>query len=78
MLPNSPEFIEPPEEYSLMYDPKPFILEEAIKRDIQIICFLNSLINKIVFDLQDTPALTKDIDPKAHGVEILPYYLPTS
>ena len=61
-----------------MYDPKPFILEEAIKRDIQIICFLNSLMNKIVYDLQDTPAPTKDVDPKTHGVEIMPYYLPTS
>jgi cytosolic carboxypeptidase protein 2/3 len=61
-----------------MYDPKPFILEEAIKRDIQIICFLNSLMNKIVYDLQDSPAQTKDLDPKNYGLEILPYYLPSS
>ena len=34
--------------------------------------------NRIVYDLQDTPAQTKDIDPKTYNVEILPYYLPTS
>jgi hypothetical protein len=35
-----------------MFEPKQFILEEAIKRDIQIICFLNSLMNKVVYDHQ--------------------------
>jgi hypothetical protein len=34
--------------------------------------------NKIVYDLQDTPAQTKDLDPKTYDVEILPYYLPAS
>lgn len=47
-----------------MYEPKPFILEDAIKRDIQIICFMSSLMKKIVYDLYENPAPTKDIDPK--------------
>lgn len=31
---------------------------------------------KIVYDLYDTPAPTKDISPKDHGIDIMPYYLP--
>jgi hypothetical protein len=38
---------------------------------------MNTLLNKIVYDQQDPP-ITKNIDPKIHGVDILPYYLPTS
>jgi len=38
---------------------------------------MNTLLNKIVYDQQDQP-ITKSIDPKSHGVDILPYYLPTS
>ena len=60
-----------------MYEPKPYILEEAIKKDIQIIIFMNTLLNKVVYDQQDTPP-TKGIDPKQYGVDVLPYYLPSS
>ena len=34
--------------------------------------------NKIVYDTQDTPPQTKDLDPKNYDVEVMPYYLPTS
>ena len=61
-----------------MYEPKPFILEEAIKRDIQIICFMTSLMKKIVYDLYDNPPQTKDLNPKTYGLDVMPYYLPTS
>lgn len=38
---------------------------------------MNTLLNKIVYDQQDPP-LSKAIDPKAHGVDLLPFYVPTS
>jgi hypothetical protein len=60
-----------------VYEPKLYILEEAIKRDIQIIIHMNTLLNKIVYD-QNEPALTKAIDPKSHGVDMLPYFIPAS
>lgn len=41
LLPNSPVFLESEEEAYPMYEPRQFILEEAIKRDIHIICFMN-------------------------------------
>lgn len=61
-----------------MYQPKQFILEEAIKRDIQIICMMSSLMKKIIYDLYDNPAPTKDTNPKQFGVDVMPYYLPQS
>jgi len=60
-----------------VYEPKPYRLEEAIKKDIQIICFLNELMNKVVYDLLDPP-LSKDLNPKDHGVDVLPFYVPQS
>ena len=78
MLPGHPEFLEPDNEPSYpVYEPKPYILEEAIKKDIQIIIFMNTLLNKVVYDQQDTPQ-TKGTDPKQYGVDLLPYYLPSS
>jgi hypothetical protein len=38
---------------------------------------MNTLLNKIVYDQQDAP-LSKAIDPKTHGVDMLPFYVPTS
>lgn len=38
---------------------------------------MNTLLNKIVYD-QNEPALTKAIDPKSHGVDMLPYFIPAS
>lgn len=31
--------------------------------------------NKIVYDLLDPP-LSKDLNPKDHGVDVLPFYVP--
>ncbi len=33
--------------------------------------------NKIVYDLLDPP-LSKDLNPKDYGVDMLPWYVPTS
>lgn len=38
---------------------------------------MNTLLNRIVYDQQDPP-LSKAIDPKTHGVDLLPFYVPTS
>lgn len=38
---------------------------------------MNTLLNKIVYDQQDTP-LSKGIDPKQQGVDLLPFYVPNS
>jgi hypothetical protein len=59
-----------------MYEPKPYILEESIKRDIEIICMITSLLKKIAYDPYESPAPTKDINPKTYGVDVMPYYLP--
>lgn len=38
-----------------------------------------ALMKKIVYDnVNDNPAPTKDLNPKDYGVDVLPYYLPTS
>ena len=35
--------------------------------------------NKIVYDVTlDPPPQSKDLDPKEYGVDVLPYYVPTS
>jgi hypothetical protein len=61
-----------------VYEPKLNILEEAIRKDIQIICFLNSLMNKIVYDMMEPSPYTKDINPKDYDIDVLPYYIPNS
>lgn len=33
--------------------------------------------NKVVYDLLDPP-LSKDLNPKDHGVDVLPFYVPQS
>ena len=38
---------------------------------------MNNLLNKIVYDQVEAP-LTRIIDPKTFGVDLLPYYIPTS
>jgi len=60
-----------------VYEPKAYILEEAIKKDIQIIIFMNTLLNKVVYDQQE-PAPTRTLSPKNYDVDLLPYYLPSS
>lgn len=61
-----------------MYEPKHYILEEAIKRDIQIICSMGQLMKKIIYDTNDIPPLTKDMNPKDYEVDVLPYFIPQS
>jgi hypothetical protein len=39
---------------------------------------MSSLIKKIVYDLNENPALTKDLNPKNYNIDIMPYYLPQS
>lgn len=39
---------------------------------------MTSLMKKIVYDLYDNPPLTKDLNPKAYDVDVMPYYLPAS
>lgn len=39
---------------------------------------MSSLLKKIVYDLNDNPAPTKDFNPKDYGVDVMPYYLPQS
>ena len=79
LLPQSAEYVDFKEDMFPMYEPKPFMLEEAIKRDIQIICFMSTLMKKIVYDVNgDQPVPSKDVNPKDHGVDVLPYYIPTS
>lgn len=38
---------------------------------------MNTLLNKVVYDQQE-PAPTRTLSPKNYGVDILPYYLPSS
>lgn len=33
--------------------------------------------NKVVYDLQDQP-LSRDLNPKDYGVDVLPFYVPNS
>jgi hypothetical protein len=37
---------------------------------------MGSLMKKIVYDLYDNPPPTKDINPKLHNIDVMPYYLP--
>ncbi|CAD8070138.1 unnamed protein product [Paramecium sonneborni] len=78
LLPNSPEFINHNEPFEPMYIPKQTILEESLRREIERICFADTLLNKVVFDCADPSPFTKDIDPATYGLEVLPYYLPQS
>lgn len=59
LLPNSPEFILHNEPFEPMYIPKQTILEESLRREIERICFADTLLNKIVFDCQDPSPFTK-------------------
>jgi hypothetical protein len=77
-LPANPEFKMYAEKLAPVYEPEPFILEDSIKREIQRICFLDTLLNKIVYDIKEPAPQTSDLDPKDYNVDILPYYLPKS
>ncbi len=55
------------------------VLEEAIKRDIQLTAYLNSLMNRVVYDEKgEFPPQTHGVDPKLHDIDVLPQYIPTS
>jgi hypothetical protein len=53
LLPNSPNFINHSEPFEPMYIPKQTILEESLRREIERICFADTLINRVVFDCVD-------------------------
>lgn len=63
MLPRNPEFLCNSEAFEPMYIPKASILEEALRREIERICFADTLINRVVYDCIDPSLYTKDIDP---------------
>ena len=51
------------ETFEPMYIPKQTILEESLRREIERICFADTLINRVVYDCVDPSLYTKDIDP---------------
>ena len=61
-----------------MYIPKNSILEESLRREIERICFADTLINRVVYDCVDPSLFVKDIDPASVGVDVLPFYIPQS
>jgi len=44
-----------------MYIPKQTILEESLRREIERICFADTLINRVVYDCVDQSLYTKVI-----------------
>jgi len=50
LLPNSPDFLHHNEPFEPMYIPKQTILEESLRREIERICFADTLLNKVVYD----------------------------
>lgn len=58
-MPNSPEFINHNEPFEPMYIPKQTILEESLRREIERICFADTLLNKVVFDCADPSPFNK-------------------
>jgi hypothetical protein len=61
-----------------MYIPKNSILEEALRREIERICFADTLINRVVYDCVDPSVYTKDIDAQSLNMDVLPFYIPQS
>lgn len=78
LLPRNPEFLLLSEPIEPLYIPKPTILEQALRREIQRMCFADSLINRVVFDCSDPSPHTKDIDPSTLGMDVMPFYIPQS
>ena len=78
LLPRNPEFLQNSEAFEPMYIPKNTILEEAIRREVERICFADTLINRVVYDCSDPSVYTKDVDPQQFGIDILPFYIPQS
>lgn len=59
LLPRNPEFLQNSEPYEPMYIPKQTILEESIRREVERICFADTLINRVVYDCSDPSLYTK-------------------
>ncbi|KAL4508114.1 hypothetical protein ABPG72_021487 [Tetrahymena utriculariae] len=78
LLPRSPEFIATSEPFEPMYIPKQTILEESLRREIERICFADTLINRVVYDCVDQSLYTKDLEPSKYGMDVLPFYIPQS
>lgn len=39
---------------------------------------MGQLMKKIIYDTNDIPALSKDMNPKDYDVDVLPYFVPQS
>lgn len=74
---NAPFFINE-ENLEPLYVPKPNIVEESLKREIQKICYPESLINRVVYDSITPSFYHKQIDQKDYNLDILPFYIPKS
>ena len=59
LLPRNPQFIRDIDPFEPVYIPKQTILEDALKREAEKICFKDSQINKVVYDCDDASVYTK-------------------
>jgi len=59
LLPQNPQLIREIDPFEPVYVPKQSILEEALKREAEKICFKDSQINKVVYDCSDQSYYTK-------------------
>jgi hypothetical protein len=76
LLPNPPTFEQHAERFEPMYIPKQTILEESLRREIERICFADTLLNRVVFDSSDVSSYTKEIEPSSLGMDMMPFFLP--
>jgi len=78
LLPQNPQFIKTVDHLEPVYIPKQNILEESLKREAEKICFRETQINRVVYDCADPSIYTKNLNSKDYGMDVLPYYIPTS
>ena len=64
--------------YETVHLPKQNILEESLRKEVESIVFAETFINQIVYDCKESSPYTKDIDPSAYNLDVMPYYLPKS
>ncbi len=78
LLPRNPEFLPRDDPYEPLYVPKADVLENALKKEIEKFCFSDTLINRMVYDCADASTFTKESQLADLGLDMLPYYIPTS
>jgi hypothetical protein len=66
------------EPYEPLYVPKQTVLEEALRREAEKICFQDTLLNRVVYDCLDQSFYTKNLNPADYDMDVLPYYMPES